>query len=192
MAGHFGIWHNGTELLTSTYTKYGESWFQRSQARKMKCSAKKFTFVLVLIGNPGLVFLLKIILWIFLNWYPLLHKEKLDCETSQSGWVMQLKWSRHLRLLSFYPPEQESGDRVRGAPRGAVVRIPEGCPCVGRHCSLQWLLMWSCSWEYSAKFRSTETLFYQQIEERGLDNSSRMAAQGMCSSLFSILENLRV
>lgn len=43
---HLSIWHNGAELLTSTYTKYGESWFQSSQARKVKCSVKKFTLLL--------------------------------------------------------------------------------------------------------------------------------------------------
>lgn len=76
----------------------------------MFCKKIYFTFVLVLFGSLGFVFLLKVILWIFLNEYPLLHKERLDCETSQSEWVMQLKWSEHLRLLSIYPPEQESGD----------------------------------------------------------------------------------
>lgn len=98
----------------------------------MKCSAKKFnfTFVLVLFGSLGFVFLLKVILWIFLNEYPLLHEERWDCETSQSEWVMQLKWSEHLRLLSFYPPEQESGD-TQGAgssQRTELGRLPAGCP----------------------------------------------------------------
>lgn len=156
----------------------------------MYCKKKKkiyFPFVSVLLRSLGLVCLLKMIFWIFLDYHSLSHlRREIEFVTPQSGWVVQLKiWGFHLFILLN---RRVVALRVQWAPqRSSFTDSLKPVLGLWRHCSLQSHLLWNCSQESSAKFLGNRNTIINKLRKGGLASYSRAAAQRMRSSLF--LEN---
>lgn len=118
-------------------------------------------FCIDIMWKPELGFSIENYLLDFLKLVFFAPQGKIELCDCQSGWVMQLKmvcvfeaflflssWTGEWWHLGFGEPQ----------PRSSCIDSLKAVLALWRHCILQWLLMWGCSQEYSAKFLSNRNI----------------------------------